>query len=278
MTMWLWNALIPGIIGWTSINYWQALGLMLLIRLLFGHFGPFGGFGHPRMSRREHRHLHEAMRGMSHSEKREFIRRRMRGLCERERPPMKPEKNNPAEVFENYRRQLRTFIARRVDSEAEGEDILQEVFMRFVQTDTVNPIGQVAAWLFRTARNRIIDHSRKRREERMPQMREQDDESGFVSEITALAGRTTAVRRRWSTCGPWSGRRSKRPSANCPAAQRDVFELTEMEGFTFRELAEDTRNPRGDPAVAQALCDKIPPQPAGGHLRGISHGLIRPYE
>ena len=58
---------------------------------------------------------------------------------------MKPERNNPTEVFENYRRQLRAFIARRVDSEAEGEDILQEVFMRFVQTDTVNPVGQVAA-------------------------------------------------------------------------------------------------------------------------------------
>ena len=52
--------------------------------LLFGHFGPFGWPGHPHMSRREHRHLHEAMRGMSHSEKREFIRRRMRNLCERE--------------------------------------------------------------------------------------------------------------------------------------------------------------------------------------------------
>ena len=84
VTMWLWNALIPGIIGWTSINYWQALGLLLLIRLLFGHFGPFGWPGHPHRSRREHRHLHEAMRGMSHSEKREFIRRRMRNLCERE--------------------------------------------------------------------------------------------------------------------------------------------------------------------------------------------------
>lgn len=84
VTMWLWNALIPDIVGWTSINYWQALGLLVLLRLLFGHFGHFGRFGHPHMSRREHRHLHEEMRGMSHSEKREFIRRRMRNLCERE--------------------------------------------------------------------------------------------------------------------------------------------------------------------------------------------------
>lgn len=86
VTMWLWNALIPEIVGWKAINYWQSLGLLILLRLLFGHFGHFGrgGFGRPHMSRREHRHLHEAMRGMSHSEKREFIRRRMRELCERE--------------------------------------------------------------------------------------------------------------------------------------------------------------------------------------------------
>ena len=99
---------------------------------------------------------------------------------------MNAPKNNPAEVFGKYRRQLGAFIARRIPSREEAEDILQDVFMRFVQTDALNPVTQVAAWLFRAARNRIIDHSRKRREERMPQMRGQDDESGFVSEITAL--------------------------------------------------------------------------------------------
>ena len=91
---------------------------------------------------------------------------------------MNAPKNNPAEVFGKYRRQLGAFIARRIPSREEAEDILQDVFMRFVQTDALNPVTQVAAWLFRAARNRIIDHSRKRREERMPQMRGQDDESG----------------------------------------------------------------------------------------------------
>ena len=70
VTMWLWNALIPEIVGWKAINHGQSLGLLVLLRLLFGHFGYFGrgGFGRPHMSRRE---------------KREFIRRRMRELCER---------------------------------------------------------------------------------------------------------------------------------------------------------------------------------------------------
>ena len=81
---------------------------------------------------------------------------------------MNAPKNNPAEVFGKYRRQLGAFIARRIPSREEAEDILQDVFMRFVQTDALNPVTQVAAWLFRAARNRIIDHSRKRREENIP--------------------------------------------------------------------------------------------------------------
>ena len=34
-TMWLWNWLMPAIFGLTTINYWQALGLMALASLLF---------------------------------------------------------------------------------------------------------------------------------------------------------------------------------------------------------------------------------------------------
>ena len=42
VTMWLWNALIPEIVGWKAINHGQSLGLLVLLRLLFGHFGYFG--------------------------------------------------------------------------------------------------------------------------------------------------------------------------------------------------------------------------------------------
>lgn len=155
---------------------------------------------------------------------------------------MNAPKNNPAEVFGKYRRQLGAFIARRIPSREEAEDILQDMFMRFVQTDALNPVTQVAAWLFRTARNRIIDHSRKRREERMPQMRGQDDESGFVSEITALlADEESSPEMEYLRTLVWE--EVEKALGELPAAQRDVFELTEMEGFTFRELAEDTGIP-----------------------------------
>ena len=35
---WLWNALLPDILGVKAINYWQSLGLLLLSKILFGGF------------------------------------------------------------------------------------------------------------------------------------------------------------------------------------------------------------------------------------------------
>lgn len=82
--MLLWNALIPSIIGWSAINFWQAAGLLALCKLLFGGFGhhwKHNRCGHKRFgyhNKEEFRHFHDAMKGMSRDERREYIRERMR--------------------------------------------------------------------------------------------------------------------------------------------------------------------------------------------------------
>ena len=43
VVMTLWNALLPAILGVSVITFWQALGLLVLSRILFGGFGPRGG-------------------------------------------------------------------------------------------------------------------------------------------------------------------------------------------------------------------------------------------
>ena len=53
VVMLLWNAILPDVLGVAALNYWQALGLLALSRILFGgfKFGPRGnhrGFGNPR--------------------------------------------------------------------------------------------------------------------------------------------------------------------------------------------------------------------------------------
>ncbi|MFN0730224.1 hypothetical protein [Polaribacter gochangensis] len=39
VVMWLWNWLMPEIFGLTTITYWQAVGLFILAKFIFGGFG-----------------------------------------------------------------------------------------------------------------------------------------------------------------------------------------------------------------------------------------------
>lgn len=48
---WLWNGLIPPIFGLGTITYWQAVGILLLSKLLFGAFRGHGQNRHPPFSR-----------------------------------------------------------------------------------------------------------------------------------------------------------------------------------------------------------------------------------
>jgi hypothetical protein len=48
----LWNVLVPPIFGWHTITFWQALGLLLLSKILFGGFHRHGGRDHGRWKQR----------------------------------------------------------------------------------------------------------------------------------------------------------------------------------------------------------------------------------
>ena len=68
----LWNVLIPPIFGWHTISFWQAIGLLVLSKILFGGFhGPFGRRDHWR------NRMKQRMEHMT-PEQREQFRRGMR--------------------------------------------------------------------------------------------------------------------------------------------------------------------------------------------------------
>src|SRR5258706_1737536 len=58
IVMSLWNWLMPAITGWKAIDFWQALGLLVLSRILFGLRAGFGfrhgGHWRGRMAERWH--------------------------------------------------------------------------------------------------------------------------------------------------------------------------------------------------------------------------------
>ena len=77
----LWNWLVPPIIGWREITFWQGFGLLALCRILFGGFGSHGGRGKWRGRHRMGGGMADRMAGRWEQmapEERERFRQRVR--------------------------------------------------------------------------------------------------------------------------------------------------------------------------------------------------------
>lgn len=77
VVMLLWNWLMPAIFGLIAINFWQAIGLFVLARILFGRFG----FGRRNMMRNrrhsmEENPVHDKWMKMTLEQRKEFIEKR----------------------------------------------------------------------------------------------------------------------------------------------------------------------------------------------------------
>lgn len=77
IVMLLWNWLIPSIFGLSSINFLEALGLLVLSRLLFGT-SPSGWITRKNMDRYRRHPLYERWDGMNEKQREEFIKNRRR--------------------------------------------------------------------------------------------------------------------------------------------------------------------------------------------------------
>jgi hypothetical protein len=75
VVMLLWNWLLPTIFGLSVISFWQALGILVLCRLLFGSFGKmrFGRMGHGMHGKNP---IHEKWLKMTSEERKDFIRKK----------------------------------------------------------------------------------------------------------------------------------------------------------------------------------------------------------
>ena len=69
-----------------------------------------------------------------------------------------------SEAMAREQGRLRNFIRKRVPNEADVEDVLQDVFYELVEAyRLMRPVRQLSAWMFRVARNRIVDLFRKKK-------------------------------------------------------------------------------------------------------------------
>jgi RNA polymerase sigma factor (sigma-70 family) len=138
------------------------------------------------------------------------------------------------------RKRLGDFIRRRVGSDEDAEDILQDVFAQLVSSYSVTePIEQLTAWLFRVARNRIIDWYRKKRPEAMPQSFRNPAEPLNLEDVLydPRQDPDTVYARSlvWTELAD--------ALEDLPDEQREVFVLHELEGKSFKEIARMTGEP-----------------------------------
>ena len=144
-------------------------------------------------------------------------------------------------VFSEYRKRLLNFISSRVSRIEDAEDILQEVFYQFSKVnDTLNPVENTAAWLYRAARNRIINQYKKKKDEPLPVSHYEDGEEYIFDEIAdILYGEETTPETEMLRALVFE--EIQKAIAGLPNEQREVFEMTELQNFSVREVAEKTR-------------------------------------
>jgi len=131
---------------------------------------------------------------------------------------------------------LKRFIRSRVPDANEAEDILQDVFFEFIEAYRLPvAIEQVGAWLFRVARNRITDRFRKKREVALSlDMGDADDESWLEQVLPSDDGPEAAYARQVLLQQVYAA------LEQLPSAQREVFIAHELEGHSFKQMAQDS--------------------------------------
>jgi len=133
-----------------------------------------------------------------------------------------------AETIERESGRLKSFIRRRVP-DIEVEDVLQDVFFELVVAyRLMKPIERAGAWLFRVARNRIVDRFRKKKPE-------PPSTTSFEDLLPSPDAGPEAAYARGVLLEELDAALEE-----LPEEQRFVFVAHEIEGRSFRELSEET--------------------------------------
>ena len=149
------------------------------------------------------------------------------------------------QLIVEHRPKLKAFIRKRVSNNEDADDILQDVFYQLVKTveNSMNPIEQVSAWLYRVARNLIINKGIKKSEEELPVYKDEetDEVLNDFSEILFDSEMQASPETEYLRSLVWI--ELENALAELPPEQREIFELTELDGIPVKEIAETTGIP-----------------------------------
>jgi RNA polymerase sigma factor (sigma-70 family) len=144
-----------------------------------------------------------------------------------------------SQAMERDEPRLRSFIRKHVADTGEAEDIVQEVFYELLEAyRLMKPVEHVTAWLFRVARNRMIDLFRKKKPESLNERvySSEDGDTLLLEDLlpSAEASPEAAYARNMLLDA------LEDALEELPAGQRDVFIAHELTGLSFKEISTET--------------------------------------
>ena len=154
--------------------------------------------------------------------------------------PMSTQDETILNAVSTYRKRLFDFIRSRVRETADAEDILQDVFYELTASYRVlQPVEQMAAWLFRVARNKITDRYRKHKPVLYDDLHsghsEDGEERSFLEEILGAENDPG-----FSSIDNELIRETLLEALEeLPKEQREVFIRHEINQESFKEISEE---------------------------------------
>ncbi|THD45035.1 MAG: sigma-70 family RNA polymerase sigma factor [Bradyrhizobium sp.] len=134
------------------------------------------------------------------------------------------------------RPRLHRYCSRMVSSAVDGEDLVQEVLVKAIEVFPQGKIDNLESWLFRVAHNAAVDFLRRRK--RHEAMRSDEAPDMIIDTSASATDRVVAATR-------------LEMFMHLPLAQRGCVVLTDVLGYSLREVADITG--LSVPAVKAAL-------------------------
>jgi RNA polymerase sigma factor (sigma-70 family) len=151
---------------------------------------------------------------------------------------MTQKSKNIIQAVGDYGKGLFNFIRGKVTTEADAEDILQDVWVQLSNITDTDDIDHLKGWLFRVARNKIIDKSRKNTEQLIDDLVDYDDEEddfNFADILLTDENDPESVYLKelfWDELFV--------ALDELPQKQREVFVWNELEDKTLQQIADET--------------------------------------
>lgn len=148
-----------------------------------------------------------------------------------------PPPNTIIQTVRDYGKRLFGFIRKQVGSDADAEDLLQDVWYQFSNLANAEDLENTGAWLFRVAKNKITDRFRKKKTDHLEDLGYEDEDGDIRFKDLLLIDDKTPESEHLKKVF-WDALFAA--LEELPENQRNVFVWNELEDQTFQEIADTT--------------------------------------